>query len=1180
MNDNDDSDIDVAIKRLAGEVVKEVNNIECDKTQYTTRLHRETIEDCVSDTLMRFLSKLSNKLNGTQQAYLIGNIVTSALRNYPTPLQIALAVLMRNSKALVSNMNELGVTCTYDELLRFKKSAAVAASSSPTLQGISDSNSGLIQVVVDNFDADISSQNGKLSTHSLAVLVTQPDVSNQTEHSDNTEVITRVKRNDMSKPIDYEINIERYTGPSKPKMPTHAARKTVMPLKVLAEMTIVGSRAKEMDFSFLKTLSNDDNCPEFNGYNTKICRDQGHSPKSKTKAMYLPLIDMTPSDPDTIVRALRQAQQITTECGQEYVVFTADLQLYRVAVNVLWAYPEQFDKVVLRLGGMHTLMSFIGSVGSLMAGSGLYELLESTFAGVQKMMTGKKFPQNVRALRIVAEELLRPILTTDTINDANDLQNVLDDISSRSRTAHLWIDCVIQAVFIMMLYIRAEREADWCLHLTAVREMLPYFFAAGHVNYARYGLYYLRTMEAMPQACQEQFLKGEHVMRHVPGVWNGIWSDMFIETTFMRYGHGKRGIIGVTLKPETLKIWSLSLHICSRLEQDLSSFINPDDDSELTGHKEELKGRINSDKADRESIRKKLQECIDPLNPEIHPPEIVNIAIGKIAQDTVNVDKAVELGAKQMKDFENGWPNNFNNKLSRVVKTQAESRKYIKIGDAKVFDTELIYSRVIGIQASSRDIDIKQLLSYELSPVPTAMFSESGDMRVAKSKSVLKKALQKEVSARCVKKQISTAVIDGSAILYVIPWPKSNATVGDFVIQFRNYIEKQLQSYDVYLVFDRYRDYSTKGVTRDSQGAYLSRVHQLTTVMPIPLQKVVLSIPENKRQLIGLIVDDLCSNTVFPETTTIRKLVVTGEDPVPVELTSAVTIKREDLRTNHKEADNILAHQMVAVASEGNKGVSVISDDTDVFALLLHFYVKHKLTGVVIMESPVKDRITIDIRATANDNKHIIPDLLTAHALSGCDTTACYFGIGKGTVVKTLKTQNSPLTLLGDSDASFEDALKQSTDFIASCYSVTGELTTMLAVRQKVWSSCVGKAPSCGPKLHSLPPTTESFTENVKRAHLQTSVWKQATEIDPPKMDPVDYGWEKNEATKSLVPVMLPKDVKLAPPEVLQLIKCSCGSETPCGTLRCRCNSARLSCTIFCACQGSVICSNGQTKHT
>ena len=76
-----------------------------------------------------------------------------------------------------------------------------------------------------------------------------------------------------------------------------------------------------------------------------------------------------------------------------------------------------------------------------------------------------------------------------------------------------------------------------------------------------------------------------------------------------------------------------------------------------------------------------------------------------------------------MKEFENDWPKNFNDKPSRIEKTQAESRKYIKVGDTNVFDTELIYTIVIGVQASSLEIDIKELLSYELSPVPTAMFS-------------------------------------------------------------------------------------------------------------------------------------------------------------------------------------------------------------------------------------------------------------------------------------------------------------------------------------------------------------------------------------------------------------------------------------------------------------------------
>jgi hypothetical protein len=63
-------------------------------------------------------------------------------------------------------------------------------------------------------------------------------------------------------------------------------------------------------------------------------------------------------------------------------------------------------------------------------------------------------------------------------------------------------------------------------------------------------------MEALPAQVLDRFMKGEHVMRHIPG----IWSDMYIETMFMRYGHRKGGIISITLQPETLKTWAFSLH--------------------------------------------------------------------------------------------------------------------------------------------------------------------------------------------------------------------------------------------------------------------------------------------------------------------------------------------------------------------------------------------------------------------------------------------------------------------------------------------------------------------------------------------------------------------------------------------------------------------------------------------
>ena len=126
----------------------------------------------------------------------------------------------------------------------------------------------------------------------------------------------------------------------------------------------------------------------------------------KTQAVYLPLIGMPPSDPDTILKALHKAKRLIKEIGQKNTIFTSDQQLYKVAVEMKWAHPD----VILHLGGMHVLMGFVGAVGTLMQGLGLSEVLESTFAGVAKMLSGTKFPQKVRAMRLVVEELLRGIM--------------------------------------------------------------------------------------------------------------------------------------------------------------------------------------------------------------------------------------------------------------------------------------------------------------------------------------------------------------------------------------------------------------------------------------------------------------------------------------------------------------------------------------------------------------------------------------------------------------------------------------------------------------------------------------------------------------------------------------------------------------------------------------------------
>ena len=71
------------------------------------------------------------------------------------------------------------------------------------------------------------------------------------------------------------------------------------------------------------------------------------------------------------------------------------------------------------------------------------------------MLTGKNFPQNTRALRMVAEELLQPII--QGAGSHEDLVSILEKEATNS-TAKVWVENLIKPVLIMMIYVRAERE--------------------------------------------------------------------------------------------------------------------------------------------------------------------------------------------------------------------------------------------------------------------------------------------------------------------------------------------------------------------------------------------------------------------------------------------------------------------------------------------------------------------------------------------------------------------------------------------------------------------------------------------------------------------------------------------------------------------------------------------------
>ncbi|KAK6176042.1 hypothetical protein SNE40_014404 [Patella caerulea] len=112
------------------------------------------------------------------------------------------------------------------------------------------------------------------------------------------------------------------------------------------------------------------------------------------------MIDLNPSDMSCVYSTLKFVSKVAHDHNRTPVI-TFDQPLYWKALMI--TFGEECKNVTLRLGGFHTEMSFLGSIGRLMSGSGLKELLELIYApnAVTHMMTGKAVSRAVRAFMLV-----------------------------------------------------------------------------------------------------------------------------------------------------------------------------------------------------------------------------------------------------------------------------------------------------------------------------------------------------------------------------------------------------------------------------------------------------------------------------------------------------------------------------------------------------------------------------------------------------------------------------------------------------------------------------------------------------------------------------------------------------------------------------------------------------------
>ena len=317
---NEEEEESLEISKISKKMKSELKDITGIKENYPV-LDEKTIEESIILTLNEILVGISPHFKTNRLATaVISNIVTYIATSKVSMLQVALGLFLKEQK-IINCFQELGVSSSYDEVRRFKISAAHHASKDENVK--LDAENGLVQGSSDNFDAHLSTQNGLKQTHSLATVILQNSKSKQEIERDP---IPRLDKKQLSSVKIQEPKTHVFKGEKKPPMPNNLAKREVPPLKLLCNQFIMSSRSDVIDFAFMKDMLTKPNIPDFGGYNTKQMRENGVSEKNMTAVNYKPLINKTPSDPSTILTAMCDVESASKKAGQKQTVFTCDQQ--------------------------------------------------------------------------------------------------------------------------------------------------------------------------------------------------------------------------------------------------------------------------------------------------------------------------------------------------------------------------------------------------------------------------------------------------------------------------------------------------------------------------------------------------------------------------------------------------------------------------------------------------------------------------------------------------------------------------------------------------------------------------------------------------------------------------------------------------------------------------------------
>ena len=122
-------------------------------------------------------------------------------------------------------------------------------------------------------------------------------------------------------------------------------------------------------------------------------------------------------------------------------------------------------------------------------------VIGAAFGGLTSIMNGKGWVKSMRAFRMVTAALLSVFLKDDP-KTFKDISQYFDTAREHP-TGRLWVACLIRPTLIAHQFERAERDCYYPLQQDCCQQMLPYFFAAGYWQYAKYITWHVIEMQHM-----------------------------------------------------------------------------------------------------------------------------------------------------------------------------------------------------------------------------------------------------------------------------------------------------------------------------------------------------------------------------------------------------------------------------------------------------------------------------------------------------------------------------------------------------------------------------------------------------------------------------------------------------------------------------------------------------------